>query len=147
FGYARAAERLRGLIQAGVPVAAVLVAGGEGVLVANRLDTRIPVVDQVDVAHASACPLVAVEGRAPAQPLTLLTDPVALGAALGLPEGEAGDAATLSRSLLDYSNAVVGYAAAAPGVAATAGPGPPEPWVLADGERVALRLACAQLPD
>jgi Diol dehydratase reactivase ATPase-like domain/DD-reactivating factor swiveling domain len=143
-GYARAAERLRGLIQAGVPVAAVLVAGDEGVLVANRLDTQIPVIDQVDVAGASACPLVAVEVRAPGQPLTLLTDPVALGAALGLPDGEAGDAATLSRSLLDYSNAVVGYAADAAG---PAGPGPPEPWVLVDGERIALRLACAQLPD
>ena len=143
-GYARAAERLRWLIQAGVPVAAVLVAGDEGVLVANRLDTQIPVIDQVDVAGASACPLVAVEVRAPGQPLTLLTDPVALVAALGLPDGEAGDAATLSRSLLDYSNAVVGYAADA---AAPAGPGPPEPWVLVDRERVALRLACAQLPD
>ena len=143
-GYARAAERLRGLIQAGVPVAAVLVAGDEGVLVANRLDTQIPVIDQVDVAGVSACPLVAVEVRAPGQPLTLLTDPVALGAALGLPDGEAGDAATLSRSLLDYSNAVVGYAADAAG---PAGPGPPEPWVLVDGERIALRLACAQLPD
>ena len=143
-GYARAAERLRGLLRAGVPVAAVLVAGDEGVLVANRLDTQIPVIDQVDVAGASACPLVAVEVRAPGQPLTLLTDPVALGAALGLPDSEAGDAATLSRSLLDYSNAVVGYAADAAG---PAGPGPPEPWVLVDGERVALRLACAQLPD
>jgi hypothetical protein len=146
-GYARAAERLRGLIRAGMPVAAVLVAGDEGVLVANRLDTQIPVIDQVDIAGASACPLVAVEVRAPGQPLTLLTDPVALGAALGLPDGEAGDAATLSRSLLDYSNAVVGYATTGPGGAAPAGPGPPEPWVLVDGERVALRLACAQLPD
>jgi hypothetical protein len=140
-GYARAAERLRGLIRAGVPVAAVLVAGDEGVLVANRLGIEVPVIDQVDVAGVSACPLVAVEVRAPGQPLTLLTDPVALGAALGLPDSEAGDAATLSRSLLDYSNAVVGYAAAGPGAAAPAGPGPPEPWVLVNGERVALRLA------
>jgi Diol dehydratase reactivase ATPase-like domain/DD-reactivating factor swiveling domain len=146
-GYARAAERLRGLIRAGVPVAAVLVAGDEGVLVANRLDIEVPVIDQVDVAGVSACPLVAVEVRAPGHPLTLLTDPVALGAALGLPDSEAGDAATLSRSLLDYSNAVVGYAAAVPGAVTPAGPGPPEPWVLVDGERVALRVACAQLPD
>jgi hypothetical protein len=72
---------------------------------------------------------------------------VALGAALGLPDSEAGDAATLSRSLLDYSNAVVGYAAAVPGAMAPAGTAPPEPWVLIDGERVALRVACAQLPD
>ena len=146
-GYARAAERLRGLIQAGVPVGAVLVAGDEAVLVANRLDIQVPVIDQVDVAGVSACPLVAVEVRAPGQPLTLLTDPVALGAALGVPGSEAADAATLSRSLVDYSNAVVGYAAAVPDAVTPAGPGPPEPWVLVDGERVALRLACAQLPD
>ena len=145
-GYARAAERRRGLIRAGVPVAAVLVAGDEGVLVANRLDIQVPVIDQVDVAGVAACPLVAVEVRAPGQPLTLLTDPVALGAALGLPVSEAADAATLSRSLLDYSNAVVGYAAV-PGAVTPAGPGPPEPWVLVDGEHVALRLACAQLAD
>ena len=144
-GYARAAELLRGLIRAGVPVAAVLVAGDEGVLVANRLGIQVPVIDQVDVAGVSACPLVAVEVRAPGQPLTLLTDPVALGAALGLPGSEAGDAATLSRSLLDYSNAVVGYAAA-PAPVAPAAPGPPEPWVLVDGERVTLRLACALVP-
>ena len=146
-GYARAAERLRALIQAGVPVGAVLVAGDEGVLVANRLGTGVPVIDQVDVAAVSACPRVAVEVRAPGQPLTLVTDPVALAAALGLPGREAGDAATLSRSLLDYSNAVVGYAAAALGAAPPAAPGPPEPWVLVDGERIALRLACARLPD
>jgi len=151
-GYARAAERLRGLIQAGVPVGAVLVAGDEGVLIANRLGTGVPVIDQVDVAAVSACLRVAVEVRAPGQPLTLLTDPVALAAALGLPDREAGEAATLSRSLLDYSNAVVGYAAAVPGAAALdaaapAAPGPPEPWVLVAGERIALRLACAQLPD
>jgi hypothetical protein len=146
-GYARAAERLRALIRAGVPVGAVLVAGDEGVLVANRLGTGVPVIDQVDVVAVSACPRVAVEVRAPGQPLTLLTDPVALAAALGLPGREAGDAATLSRSLLDYSNAVVGYAAAVPGAAAPGAPGPSEPWVLVDGERIALRLACAQLPD
>jgi hypothetical protein len=146
-GYARAAERLHGLVQAGVPVGAVLVAGDEGVLVANRLGIRVPVIDQVDVAAVSACPRVAVEVRAPGQPLTLLTDPVALGAALGLPDSEAGDAATLSRSLLDYSNAVVGHAAAVPGAVAPAAPGTPEPWVVVDGEPIALRLACTQLPD
>src|SRR5215470_9593348 len=112
-GYTRAAERLRDLAGAGVPVAAVLVAGDEGVLVANRLAARIPVLDQVDVAGVVACSLVAVEVRAPGQPLTLLADPVALGAALTLGDGEAGDAVTLCRALVDYSNAVVGCAAAA----------------------------------
>jgi hypothetical protein len=173
-GYARAAERLRGLVAAGVPVAAVLVPGDEGVLVANRIGAGMPVVDQVDVAGAASCSLVAVEVRAPGQPLTLLGDPVALAAALRLGDREAGDAVTLSRSLVDYSNAVVGLAgsaadparpgpapALAPGPPRSAEPGPsgfpgpflspvpepgPEPWVIAHGERLTLRQACALLP-
>jgi hypothetical protein len=148
FGYARAAERLRGLRGAGVPVAAVLMARDEGVLVANRLDVHIPVIDQVDVAAVAACPLVAVEVRAPGQPLTLLTDPVALGAALALDDGEAGDAATLCRALVDYSNAVVGCTGHHPAASfQPASGGLPEPWVLADGKRVTLREACAGLAD
>jgi len=142
-GYARAAERLRGLTAAGVPVAAVLAPGDEGVLIANRIDARVPVVDQVDVAAAASCLLVAVEVRGPGRPLTLLADPVALAAALRLGDGEADDAVTLSRSLVDYSNAVVGLAGAA---ADAARPGP-EPWVVARGERLTLREACALLPD
>ena len=116
-GYARAAEVLRGLAGTGVPIEAVLVAGDEGVLIANRIDSRVPVIDQVDVSGVAACPLVAVEVRAPGQPLTLLTDPVALAAAFALGDAEAGDVVTLCRSLVDYSNAVIGLAES------TAGPG------------------------
>jgi hypothetical protein len=167
-GYARAAEVLRGLAGTGVPIEAVLVAGDEGVLIANRIDSRVPVIDQVDVSGVAACPLVAVEVRAPGQPLTLLTDPVALAAAFALGDAEAGDAVTLCRSLVDYSNAVIGLAesAAGPGSHPPASPGshPPaspsscspavpgshprvEPWVEARGERIPLREACALLPD
>jgi hypothetical protein len=174
-GYARAAELLRGLAGAGVPVEAVLVASDEGVLIANRIDSRVPVIDQVDVSAVAACPLVAVEVRAPGQPLTLLTDPVALAAAFALGDHEAADAVTLCRSLVDYSNAVIGLAepaaergprtpasrgshpAAEPGSHPPAGPGshppagpgshpPAEPWVEVRGERIPLREACALLP-
>jgi Diol dehydratase reactivase ATPase-like domain/DD-reactivating factor swiveling domain len=144
-GYAQAAERLRELAKAGTPVTAVLVAGDEGVLVANRIDDRIPVVDQVDLAAVESCSLIAVEVRAPGQQLMLLTDPVALGAAFGLADGEAGDAVTLCRSLVDYSNAVIGCGDSADVSAALPqAPGfPSEPWVVAEGERVTLREACA----
>ncbi len=157
-GYVRAAELLRGMAAAGVPVEAVLVAGDEGVLIANRIDARMPVIDQVDVSGVAACPLVAVEVRPPGQPLTLLTDPVALGAAFALGDGGAGDALAMCRALVDYSNAVIGLAA---GEAAHHHPPPEpasylppkptshlprEPWVLAYGKRVPLREACALLP-
>ena len=111
FGYARAAERLRALLSAGVPVGAVLARGDEGVLIFNRLNEPLPVIDQVDLTAVAGCELVGVEVRAPGEPLTLLADPVALTAAFSLSPGEAGDAAALCRTLVDFSNAVVGYAA------------------------------------
>jgi hypothetical protein len=159
-GYARAAELLRGLAGAGVPIEAVLVASDEGVLIANRINARVPVIDQVDVAGlAGSCSMIAVEVRAPGQPLTLLTDPVALAAAFALGDAEAADAVTLCRSLVDYSNAVIGLAESAEagshtpdrtGSHAPASPGsysPAEPWVEVRGERIPLREACGLLPD
>ena len=143
-GYAAAAAQVGRLIDAGVPAGAVLAAGDEGVLIANRLAAPVPVIDQVDTAAAAACPLLAVEVRAPGQPLTMLTDPVALGAALRLGDGEAADAVTLSRLLLDYSNAVIGLAGPDAGNGAGAGPAT-GPWLLAQGRRVPLREACAEL--
>ena len=62
-GYARAAELLRGLAGAGVPIEAVLVASDEGVLIANRIDSRVPVIDQVDVSGVAACPLDSGRGQ------------------------------------------------------------------------------------
>ncbi len=147
-GYVAAASRLRGLLAAGVRVGAVLAGGDEGVLIANRLDASVPVIDQIDVDAAAACGRLAVEVRRPGQPLTLLTDPVALAAALRLGDGEAGDAATVSRALLDYGNGVVGLAPEpAPGSPAPgpASPGLAEPWVMADGQKIGLRAACAEL--
>ena len=86
--YDEAAARLRALLAAGTPVGAVLVAGDEAVLVANRLPRDLirglPVIDQVDTVTAAACRLLAVEVRPPGHTLRLLADPVALGARLGL---------------------------------------------------------------
>jgi hypothetical protein len=142
--YDAAAARLRDLLAAGTPVGAVLVAGDEGVLVANRLPAELPVIDQVDAAAAAACHLLAIEVRPPGHPLSLLTDPVALGARLGLADHETGDAVALGRALADHANAVVGLLASS---ASAAGPAPDEPWVqTADGRRMPLRNACSQLP-
>ncbi len=112
FGYARAAGHLRALLAAGVPLGAVLVGGDEGVLIFNRLGAVLPVIDQVDLAAVAGCDLVAVEVRPPGHPLTLLADPVALADAFSLGPGEAADAAVLCRTLVDFSNAVVGRAPA-----------------------------------
>jgi len=142
--YDEAAARLRDLLTTGVPIGAVLVSGDEGVLVANRLPGGLPVIDQVDAAAAVACRLLAVEVRPPGHTLSLLTDPVALGARLELAEDEAGDAVALARTLADYANAVVGLLAAPDGATGLA---PDEPWIQnADGGRQPLRTAAARLP-
>ncbi len=139
--YDEAAARLRALLAAGTRIGAVLVAGDEGVLVANRLPGELPVIDQVDADQAAACLLLAVEVRRPGHTLRLLADPVALGARLGLGERETGDAAALGRALADHANAVVGLRAvpAAPEI-------PAEPWVMTADGRLPLRAACARLP-
>jgi hypothetical protein len=143
--YDEAAIRLRALLAAGTRIGAVLVAGDEGVLVANRLPGSLPVIDQVDADVACACRLLAVEVRPPGHTLRVLADPVALGARLSLDpldEAEAGDAAALSRMLADQANAVVGLLPQAPGVPES----PAEPWVLTAGEgRLTLRAACPRL--
>jgi Diol dehydratase reactivase ATPase-like domain/DD-reactivating factor swiveling domain len=143
--YDEAAVRLRALLAAGTRIGAVLVAGDEGVLVANRLPGGLPVIDQVDADAAAACRLLAVEVRPPGHTLRVLADPVALGDRLGLDpvtDAEAGDAAALSRILADQANAVVGLLPAAPGVPESLA----EPWVLTAGEgRLTLRAACPRL--
>jgi len=140
--YDEAAARLRALLAAGTPIGAVLVAGDEGVLVANRLPGGVPVIDQVDADAAAACRLLAVEVRPPGHTLRVLADAVALGARLGLTEAEAGDAAALSRALADQANAVVGLLPAAPEAPEV----PAGPWVLtASDGRLPLRAACPRL--
>jgi Diol dehydratase reactivase ATPase-like domain/DD-reactivating factor swiveling domain len=140
--YDEAAIRVRELLAAGTPIGAVLVAGDEGVLVANRLSGQLPVIDQVDTAAAAACQLLAVEVRSPGHTLGLLTDPVALGARLGLADQEAADAVALSRVLADHSNAVVGVLPEPPKATAQADG---EPWVRTVGGRLPLRTACPHL--
>jgi hypothetical protein len=141
--YDEAAARLRSLLAGGTRIGAVLVAGDEGVLVANRLPGGLPVIDQVDTAAAAACRLLAVEARPPGHTLRLLADPVALGARLGLSGPEAADVTAVSRALAEHANAVVGLLPVAPDAPET----PDEPWVLTAGEgRLTLRAACPRLP-
>jgi len=140
--YDEAAARLRDLVAGGTRIGAVLVGGDEGVLVANRLAGGLPVIDQVDVATAAACRLLAVEVRPPGHTLRLLADPVALGARFGLAGVEAADAVTVSRALADRANAVVGLLRARPDAPSAAA----EPWVTVAGEgRLSLRAACPRL--
>jgi hypothetical protein len=105
-GYARVATELEPLAAAG-RLAAVLVEEDEGVLVANRLPARVPVVDEIDGERVLAADQVAVEVTTSGRPLWTLNDPLKLATAFGLPESELADAALLAATLFDTGNAVV----------------------------------------
>ncbi|HET9945254.1 MAG TPA: hypothetical protein VFR56_06345, partial [Actinomycetes bacterium] len=116
-GYVVAADRLRPAVSAG-RVAAVLVADDEAVLVANRLGSGVPVVDEVEPATVLGAALVAVEVAGSGRVLRRVSDPLALVADLGLAEGERADAARLAGLLRDATSAVVALDADRPGAEA-----------------------------
>ena len=118
-GYQRAADRLRAAMGS-CRVVAVLVADDEAVLVANRLDADVPVVDEVDPSRVLGAELVAVEVAGPARVLRRVSDPLALVADLGLADDERPDAARLAALLRDATSAVVVLDAERPDPAAVA---------------------------
>jgi hypothetical protein len=133
-GYAEASAVLN---RTGADVVAVALADDEAVLVGNRLERRIPVVDQVPVERLAAAVQVAVEVAAPGAALARLVDPLWLTAELGLPATERANAATAATQLAGRSSGLVllepdpssqdASAAAASSVVAT-----PDGWRLAD---------------
>ena len=88
-------------------LAAVLVEADEGVLIANRLDVSIPVIDEVDAVAVLAAERVAVEVTSDGRPLQVLTDALKLWTVFDLSAEERDDATHLAPLLLDSTNAVV----------------------------------------
>lgn len=109
-GYDEIAAGLAPLADAG-RLAAVLVEDDEGVLVANRLHVRVPVVDDLDATALLTAERLAVEVTAGGQPMQTLNDALKLATAFALPESELPDAARLAATLFDTSNAVVALGA------------------------------------
>ena len=105
-GFRAAVDLLQPLARAG-RLAAVVLADDEAVLVANRLPTAVPVVDEVDVPAALAAELLVVEVAADGRPLRSLADPLRLSRLLALDPAELGDAVALADGLSDATNAVV----------------------------------------
>jgi hypothetical protein len=101
------AEVARVLNASGAHIVAVALADDEAVLVGNRLERRVPVVDQVPVERMAAASLVAVEVAAPGGALARLVDPLWLTAELGLTEAERKDAVTAARQLTGRSSGLV----------------------------------------
>jgi len=138
--YRAAAEQLRTISELGWSIGAVCAPGDDGVLISNRLGRDIPVVDLVDTDRLASSPMLGVEVRDPGQPLRVLSDPVALGAAFGLSGDELDDATAICRLLLDSSNAVVALEAAA-----SAQPQGTDGWIELSGRRQSFRDVAPQL--
>jgi len=126
-GFAAASAGLNVLIAQG-RLAAVLLEDDEAVLVANRLDGDVPVMDEVDAAAVLAARRVAVEVSTGGRPLQVLSDPFKLVSLLGLEPGRVDDAARLAPLVLDAANAAVAEGGAPSGTTGSSGG-----WMEIDG--------------
>ncbi|OMB98305.1 diol dehydratase reactivase [Mycobacterium sp. NS-7484] len=107
WGYRDVASAVNAAVTDGRNIVAVLTANDEAVLVSNRLNTALPVIDDVDVRPILAATLVAVEVRQGVAPLQRLTDPFWLADAFGLHDGERVDARIVADQLFDSACAAV----------------------------------------
>jgi len=137
-GYRDVASAVTSALEAGVPLRGVVLAGDEAVLVANRLPTDLPVVDQADVGALQLCRKVIVEVRPAGQPVRAASDALHLTSSLHLGPPDATAVAVVCRSLFDVSNAVVGVREEPAPPAASM----PSAWVeLSDGASLPMSEA------
>jgi hypothetical protein len=126
--FEQAAAALRDARSRGWDVRGAIVRGDDAVLIGNRVDAGLPIVDEV--AGASDLPegvLAAIEVAEPGGSVTELGDPLRLAVLLGLDPAEARGARNAARHALGNRCAVValsGGGAPAAGVAATVEPAP-----------------------
>lgn len=118
-GYRDTAQRVRRWRDAGADVVAVMLAGDEARLVSARIDAGIPVVDSIDPAAVLACASVAVEVAGEGRALSVLSDPLRLGGALGLDADDHADAVAAVTALRGSRSAVVGVHPSRPDVPVT----------------------------
>jgi hypothetical protein len=94
-------------IQNGWQVVGVVAAGDDAVLIGNRLTTQIPIADEASVDGIPSGARIALEVAPPGRGLEVLTDPLALAAALQIPPSRLREVAESVRSLLDLRAAAV----------------------------------------
>jgi len=103
-GYAETAEVLN---RTDARVVAVALADDEAVLVGNRLERRVPVVDQVPVDRVAAAVRVAVEVAPPGGALARVVDPLWLTSELGLAAADRAFATVAAGQLAGRSSGLV----------------------------------------
>jgi hypothetical protein len=103
-----AASRLREARERGWRISAAVVQGDDAVLIGNRFDRSLPIVDEVtDAAQLPIGSLAAVEVAEAGAPLGVLSDPLRLGLLLGFGPEEARAARTAARAVAGCRAAIV----------------------------------------
>jgi Diol dehydratase reactivase ATPase-like domain/DD-reactivating factor swiveling domain len=103
-----AARRLSDARQRGWRIAAAIVHGDDGVLIGNRFDRSMPIVDEVtDAAELPFGALAAVEVAEAGGSTAVLSDPLRLGLLLGFTPDEARAARTAARAVAGCRAAIV----------------------------------------
>jgi Diol dehydratase reactivase ATPase-like domain/DD-reactivating factor swiveling domain len=136
-----AAAALRGARERGWRIAGAIVKADDAVLIGNRFDRGIPIVDEVE--DASELPtgvLAAIEVSPPGQEVAELADPLRIAVLLGLSPAEARAARVAARAVAGHRAAIVLRQRSDDGGSAQARPGqqPPITLVTKAGEEMAL---------
>lgn len=111
-----AAHQISAAVERGWRIAGVIAERDEAVLIANRIPSGIPVVDEVELAGLRAGAPVAIEVVAEGRAYRALADPIALSAALGVGHEHIHRIAEFTRELAD-----------SPAIAVTLRDGEPQP--------------------
>lgn len=91
----------------GNDVRGLLLADDEGVLVSARLESKLPIADQIDVERVAVATKVALEVRPAGHALKELNDPIRLSYLLDLDESERSHALAVGETLGDSSRGLV----------------------------------------
>ncbi|TDT50360.1 diol dehydratase reactivase subunit alpha [Fonticella tunisiensis] len=103
-----AARRLNLAFKKGIKVQGAIVQGDDGVLISNRLERKIPIVDEVT--HIDRIPMgmvSAVEVAAPGETIKVLSNPYGLATIFNLTPEETKHIIPISRALIGNRSAVV----------------------------------------
>jgi diol dehydratase reactivase alpha subunit len=103
-----AAKRLNEAFKKGIEITGAVIQGDDGVIISNRLDRKIPIVDEV--AYIDKVPmgmLAAVEVAAPGKTIKVLSNPYGLATVFKLSPEETKHVIPISRALIGNRSAVV----------------------------------------
>jgi len=140
--FEEAAARIAAAQNAQLPIVAVVVAGDDAVLIANRIPRAIPIADEADVGGLLTGELIAVEVAKPGGRVQVVSDPVALVAAFGLAPATAPLLTDVALGLSDARCAALALDQEATSAAESSESG----WLEFDGEAGVSRVPLSRGP-